>query len=178
MVYAFHGQDVDFSQIDLAFVFTDKVPDSPGFHTQLFQPGTSVPVCSPALHDTLDTAQLADAMIDAGLLHDSNVEGWTDWLRQSNHETSLTVKGPVFEDFTLLRAAALAGQGIALCPLALIGTDLASKRLVQLSDKAVNYNYNYYLMKRETSHPETATAREYFAAWVFDMLAQDAAALI
>lgn len=176
MIYALHGQDIDFSHIDLAFVFADKAPDSPGFHTQLFQPGSSVPVCSPALHDTLDTAQLTDAIIDAGLLHDSNVEGWIDWLSQSGHEPSLPVKGPVFEDFTLLRAAALAGQGIALCPLALIGTDLASKRLVQLSDLTVNDNYNYYLIKRDTHHPDTAeTAREYFAAWVFDTLAQDAA---
>jgi LysR family glycine cleavage system transcriptional activator len=175
MVYAFHGQDLDFTQIDLAFVFANKAPDSPGFQTQLFQPGTSVPVCSPALYDTLDTSQLATSMIDAGLLHDSNVEGWTDWLHQSNHEIDLPVKGSVFEDFTLLRAAALAGQGIALCPLALISTDLASKRLVQLSDEAVNYNYNYYLIKRETSHPDAVTAREYFAAWVFDMLAHDSA---
>ncbi|WP_430538096.1 hypothetical protein, partial [Bacillus cereus] len=43
-------------------------------------------------------------------------------------------EGPVFEDFNLLRAAALEGQGVALCPLAMIAGDLAAGRLVKLSD--------------------------------------------
>ncbi len=175
MVYAFHGQDIDFNQVDLAFVFTNSPPALPGHQARLFQPGTSVPVCSPALRDTLDLTAMTEAIVEAGLLHDGNTDGWIDWLGQAGLDPVPRVTGPVFEDFNLLRAAALAGQGIALCPLALIGTDLASNRLVQLSNIAVNQNFNYYLITRDTNNPETATAKEHFVAWVFDMLDTDAA---
>lgn len=41
--------------------------------------------------------------------------------------------GRLFEDFNLLRAAALCGQGIALCPEVMIHRDLASGHLIRLS---------------------------------------------
>lgn len=175
MVYAFHGQDIDFNQVDLAFVYVNSPPAMPGHQARLFQSGTSVPVCSPALRDTLDLENTTEAFVEAGLLHDGNVDGWTDWLGQAGLNPVPRVSGPVFEDFNLLRAAALAGQGIALCPLALIGTDLASNRLVQLSDIAVSQNFNYYLITRDTNDPETARAREQFVTWVYDRLDADAA---
>lgn len=52
--------------------------------------------------------------------------------------------GAVFEDFNLLRAAALAGQGVALCSLAMIRPDLAEGRLIQLSDISVLESLDYY----------------------------------
>jgi len=170
MVYAFHGQDIDYKQVDLAFVFTNNPPALPVHQVRLFQPGTSVPVCSPALRDTLNLTDLTKTIIGAGLLHDSDIDGWTEWLCRSGLDPVPRVTGPIFEDFNLLRAAALAGQGIALCPLALIKTDLASNLLVQLSNISVNQDYNYYLIKRETNNPDTASAREHFVTWVYDML--------
>lgn len=176
-VYAFHGQDIDFSQVDLAFVFANSLPDLPGHHARLFQPGTSVPVCSPALRDTLDQTVLTEAIIDAGLLHDADLDGWSEWLALAGLYPVPPVTGPVFEDFNLLRAAALAGQGVALCPRALIGTDLAFSRLVQLSDIAVNQNFNYYLIERDSNDPDTIAARQHFVTWVFDTLSHDDALL-
>ncbi len=178
MVYALHGQDIDFKQVDLAFVYTNSPPALPGLQARFFQPGTSVPVCSPALRDTLDLSAMPEAILKAGLLHDANANvdgGWIDWLGQAGLDPVPPVTGPVFEDVNLLRAAALAGQGVALCPLAMIGTDLVAKRLIQLSNIAVNRNFNYYLITRATNNPETATAMEHFVAWVFDMLDADAA---
>lgn len=175
MVYAFHGQDIDFNQVDLAFVFANSAPVLPGCNARLFQPGTSVPVCNPALYKTLDLTVLSETIVNAGMLHDSNLNGWTDWLEQTELDPMPQVTGPVFEDFNLMRAAALAGQGVALCPLALIGTDLASNRLIQLSDIEINRNYNYYLINRDMNNPDTISARECFTDWLFDILNQDAA---
>ncbi len=112
MVYALHGQDIDFNQVDLAFIFTHRPPELPGLQVQLFQSGTSVPVCSPALRDTLDQTAMTEAILKAGLLHDSNVDGWIDWLGQAGLDPVPPITGPLFEDFNLLRAAALAGQGV------------------------------------------------------------------
>lgn len=173
MVYAFHGYGVNFNEVDLAFVFASTPPSLADHEVLFFQPGTSVPVCSPTLYDTLDTAALSETIVQAGMLHDADLDGWTDWLSQTAHTPPPLVTGPVFDDFNLLRAAALAGQGVALCPLALIGNDIASGRLIQLSEIAINQSFNYYLVYRNTKNPASDMARENFVSWVFDMIEQE-----
>ena len=49
-------------------------------------------------------------------------------------------------DFNLLRAAALAGQGVALCPEAMIRPDLEAGHLVRLSTVSVMEDYGYHLL--------------------------------
>ncbi|OUS32189.1 hypothetical protein A9R01_11110, partial ['Osedax' symbiont bacterium Rs2_46_30_T18] len=75
---------------------------------------------------------------------------------------------PSFDDFNLLRSAALAGQGIALCPLAMIEDDLYSQRLVQLSDIPVNVSSGYYMLQKDAVQPGAATAAKLFRDWVFN----------
>ena len=169
VVYAFHGQDVDLSEVDLMFMFANNPPTIAGHKSQLFQSGASVPVCSPSLYDSLNLAELPNSIITAGLLHDANIEGWTEWFSKKAPQTPSSVTGPIFEDFNLLRAAVLAGQGVALCPLALIRADIASKRLVQLSEAAIKENYNYYLINRDKNNADNVAARTSFANWVFEM---------
>ena len=52
----------------------------------------------------------------------------------------------MFEDFNLLRAAALAGQGVALCPEAMIRPDLEAGHLVRLSTVSVMEDFGYHLL--------------------------------
>jgi len=170
VVYALHGQNIDFDQVDLAFVYADGPPTLPGHRTRLFQSGASVPVCSPALRDTMHSVVSKGAIVDAGLLHDTSTRGWSVWLAQAGLDPVPTVTGAIFEDFNLLRAAALAGQGVALCPLALIGADLATNRLVQLSNLVINQGFDYYLIQRDTNDLEVSRVRDHFVTWVFGML--------
>ena len=75
--------------------------------------------------------------------------------------------GPVFEDFNLLRAAALAGEGVALCPLSIIAGDLAAGHLVQLSDRTVRDEYAYYLeWKRPPIGSDPAETVSAFREWL------------
>ena len=74
--------------------------------------------------------------------------------------------GPVFEDFNLLRAAALAGQGVALCPLAIVREDIAAGRLVQLSETAIRGESAYYVLTRRGAAPGAAAA---FRDWLVAM---------
>ena len=173
VIYAIHGQEIDFNQVDLAFVFASNAPSLPEHTVQLFQPGTSVPVCSPRLYKTLNQDALAESILEAGLLHDANINGWTNWFNQTTLPPQLSITGPVFEDFNLLRAAALADQGVALCPQALISTDLISNRLKQVSDISVHQNFNYYLVNGNTNKSSHCAAKECFSNWVFDMLEED-----
>lgn len=166
VVYALHGQDIDFADVDLALVFSQDVPNIEGAHTFAFLPGTSAPVCSPALAAQMGSADGND-FIAAGLLHDSGIGGWQEWFDRAGFAAPLTLQGPVFEDFNLLRAATLAGQGIALSPAAIIAEDLLAGRLIQLSHVTVHDNYNYYLIVRPSTTAAGRAAIEAFCDWLF-----------
>ena len=74
--------------------------------------------------------------------------------------------GPIFQDFNLLRAAALAGQGIALCPRRLIADDLASGRLVQLFDIDIKHDYAYSIIGPGSGSARRSEALETFRHWL------------
>ncbi len=164
IVYAFHRQEIDFSDVDLAFIYAPESAVAEGHHqAELFFPGTSVPVSSP----TLATGPVEpDAMARMTLLHDTDGAEWRDWFRQAGVEGIDLPEGPAFQDFNLLRAAALAGQGVALCPYAMIRDDLLAGRLSQLSSVSANPASGYYLVRSSSSGRHDAAIRA-FRDWAF-----------
>src|SRR5690625_2497699 len=172
VIYALHGQAIDFSDVDLAFIFSkDGVPRANGIRVTSFLPGASTPVCSPSLAAEIGSAGAYD-FTRATLLHDSGVGGWQRWFARAQVPLPATFEGPLFEDFNLLRAAALAGQGIALCASAIIADDLRSERLVELSSVTVHEDCGYYLL----DHPARSSANgaaEAFRNWLFESRDQD-----
>jgi DNA-binding transcriptional LysR family regulator len=101
------------------------------------------------------------------LLHDSDRLGWQAWMRGAGLKNAGPGAGPIFEDFNLLRAAALAGQGLALCPASLISDDIASGRLVKLFDTTINNDLAYYLIEAEPpADLGRATALAIFKDWL------------
>ena len=167
IIYAIHGQEIDFREVDLAFTYAAAPPAPPGARTEPFLPGISVPVCNPAVAAELQATSLPDSLLRAGLLHDADTGGWTDWLERAGLRRDVPLEGPVFEDFNLLRAAALAGQGVALCPAAMIRDDLRTRRLVQLSEITTLDEYGYYLHLAETTDPMMDEAKATFRDWAF-----------
>lgn len=170
VVYAMHGREMDFRDVHLAFVFS-KGP--PGGEAEAFLPGVSVPVCSPALLGGSRVGQgmerqagyLPSEILALGLLHDTDLSGWGAWFRRAGVPMPLAPPGAaVFEDFNLLRAAALAGQGVALCPLAMIRPDLEAGRLVQLSEVSVLEEFGYHLVAGSLA--QTGQMRA-FQDWAF-----------
>ena len=91
-------------------------------------------------------------MLACGLLHDTDATGWRAWFDAAGASEVEVAAGPVFEDFNLLRAAALAGQGVALCPLAMIADDLRDGRLVQLSDTAIRAELRLLYRRGSAAH--------------------------
>ena len=73
--------------------------------------------------------------------------------------------GTTFEDFNLLRAAALSGQGVALCPKAMIQPDLDSGGLVQISHRFQNDGNNYYLLASTTAPSQVKRNAQVFRDW-------------
>lgn len=176
IVYAHHGEAIDFSEVDLGFVFSETTPQGDGFTARPFLPGDSVPVCSPSLLGSRSVADIApDDMLAMGLLHDADDRGWRDWLNKANAAAPAKLGGPIFEDFNLLRIAALSGQGIALCSRAMIQPDLDQRRLIQLSDIAVLEDFGYFLTVSSFGERQSAAAdaRRIFIAWLAEEQQQD-----
>lgn len=158
VVYAIHGQPIDFADVDLAVVFADSPPAG----SVPFLPGRAVPVCAPHL----GRPHTPEDMVAAGLLHDTDDRGWREWLDAAGAPEVAVAPGPVFEDFNLLRAAALAGQGVALCPRAIVADDLEQGRLVALSPIGIRAESGYHLVMSADPDPNGAAAVAAFATWL------------
>ncbi len=169
IIYAFHGQKIDFSEIDLAFVYAEDKPQRAGTRAHLFLPGISAPVCSPKVSHSLQGRSLLDNTTGLQFLHDSDTFGWEHWCQKAGAVSLPEASGITFEDFNLLRAAVLAGQGVALCPLAMLQEDLDSGHLIQLSDISVNESFNYYLVEHTDSDAITQSSRKAFTSWLFEV---------
>lgn len=166
IIYAMHGHDIDFQDVHLAFVFAKGMPALPGIGAEPFLPGDSVPVCSPALAARLGDADPVQAMASLGLLHDTDPSGWQEWFDRAGLGDA-PPPGPVFEDFNLLRAAALSGQGVALCPEAMIRQDLEAGHLIRLSRISVLEEYGYYLLWGPLAANSMQAQANAFRDWVF-----------
>lgn len=166
IVYAIHGQDINFQDVHLAFVFSRGAPPVPNVKGEFFLRGQSVPVCSPALLQTLGRKPETDAeILRLGLLHDGDASGWRNWLEGGDARMQATDFGPTFEDFNLLRAAALSGQGVALCPLAMVRSDLEAGSLVQISDRVMNHGFDYFLLSSNSANPQIMRQARVFHEW-------------
>ncbi|WP_323717242.1 LysR substrate-binding domain-containing protein [Paracoccus aminovorans] len=176
VVYAHHGHDIDFATTDLAFTFGDSCPTGEGISSRPFLSGRSVPVASPALVGSAPAEPTSRWLLKVGLLHDSDPTGWRTWLSRAGQAVPVRLPGAIFEDFNLLRAAALAGQGVALCSLAMIKPDLAEGRLVPLSDIFVLEDFDYYLTQSGMVPMDAARrrARQAFLSWIEAEQAADA----
>lgn len=168
VIYAHHGHAIDFARTDLAFTFSDAPPTGEGLTAERFLSGRSVPVASPALAELPDAPLTAEWLLKAGLLHDSDTSGWKTWFARVGQPVPDRLPGAMFEDFNLLRAAALAGQGVALCSLSMIQPDLAEGRLVQLSDIPVLEGFDYYLTQSALTPRDAPRlkARQAFLSWI------------
>ena len=172
LVYAMHGRDVDYRDVHLAFVFARGVPEGAGTgaRAEPFLSGASVPVCSPALLQGR-RAERPSEFLSLGLLHDTDTSGWAEWFRRAGVPLPMTAGvrtgAAVFEDFNLLRAAALAGQGVALCPLAMIRPDLEAGRLVQLSEVSVMEDWGYHLVTGRLVEGAQMRAAQAFRDWAY-----------
>ncbi|WP_287885987.1 MULTISPECIES: LysR family transcriptional regulator [Paracoccus] len=168
VIYAHHGHDIDFTTTDLAFTFSSSCPAGETISSRPFLSGRSVPVASPALVGSAPPKLSVEWLLGVGLLHDTDLSGWRTWLDRAGQPVPERMPGAIFEDFNLLRAAALAGQGVALCSLAMIRPDLAEGRLVQLSEVSVLEEFDYYLTQSNLTPRDAPRrkARQVFLSWI------------
>jgi len=122
-----------------------------------------VAVAAPAFrnrHGLTDAANIAQAP----LLHLETRPGyWAEWLRLQGHPTPNAPRGKVYDQFSMIIAAALAGLGAGLVPRYLIEDELTLGTLVPLSDMPLLTKNAYYLVTPAGAASPVAHA---FARWI------------
>lgn len=166
ILYAIHGQQIDFNEVDAAIIYSAGPLQMQGARATKLLQGSSAPVCSRSFLDLHGPLRGPADFAASALLHDTDQQGWARWFLKATGRGIGFSDGPVFEDFNLLRAATLAGQGISLCPLAIIHDDLLSDRLVQLSDITVLDESAYYLLESARPNQETRPEQTLFRQWL------------
>jgi DNA-binding transcriptional LysR family regulator len=175
VVYAFAGKTLDFDEIDIAVLWGPG--EWEGCRATKLLPGATAPICNPIFLEKEGPFDVPQAILGKPLLHDDDRLDWQNWMRHAGLKHAGPAPGPIFQDFNLLRAATLAGQGIALCPLSLIADDLSSGRLVQLFDTAIKQDYSYSIIEPATGAGRRSEVLEVFKRWLLDAAretAQDA----
>jgi LysR family transcriptional regulator, glycine cleavage system transcriptional activator len=164
LVYSLQGQALNFNDIDIAITWGPR-DEQPALVTRIF-PGDTVAVANPSLVARDGPFTTPKGLLTAPLLHDTDRIGWQRFMKKLGLRHPHAEHGPVFEDFNMLRAAALAGQGVALCPRSLINDDVVAGRLVLLYNSiTINENYGYWLVEPENQEGR-ATAVAAFKAWL------------
>jgi LysR family transcriptional regulator, glycine cleavage system transcriptional activator len=165
VVYAFAGQPLNFDDYDIAILWGVGEWDD-CVKTPLLD-GSTIAVCNPQFLGREGAVTVPQDLLGKTLLHDTDRQGWQNWMRAAGLKHAGPSPGPTFQDFNLLRAAALAGQGVALCPRSLIRDDLASGRLVQLFNEVeIQRDHAYYIIEPADAHHQQASAIARFKEWL------------
>ncbi len=152
----------------------------PGLAVTPLMPDSVIPVCSPYLFSRRGWVDSVDTLLSMPLLHDSAAEhddsgsDWKSWLAHvgAPADDPRVAVGPRFSQAHLAIEAALLGQGVALARTSLLGTDLASGRLITPLARSAPAAYRYFLACRPEIAERSKTAR--FCEW---LLAEAAGAL-
>jgi len=105
------------------------------------------PVCSPAYQASAHISSAKD-LPTAKLLR-SPRQRWKPWFLAAGLDAPEPDHGPIYDDAALLLSAAAADQGVALARTALAADDLASGRLIRLSDVEIEDDYGWFLVWSE-----------------------------
>lgn len=107
------------------------------------------PVAAPTLRERcgLDSVE---AIAQAPLLHQSSrPTAWADWFTANGLPTAGAYRGSRFDQFSMIAEAAVAGLGVALMPRFMIETELASDRLVPLTEQPLDAGKAYWFVYPE-----------------------------
>jgi len=174
---------VNLSARSLPFSFQDCAYDAAIYFGDQFWPGTRggvifreggmVPVCSPAFRAAHALADADDFARCRHLHLSTRPHAWRDWYAVQGWDFSVAAaRGPRYELFTMMTAAAAAGLGIGLAPRLLIERELETGQLVIPVERGLDVSQGYYFAYPE-GRPHVP-ALDAFRDWVL-ALSPDAA---
>jgi len=161
------------------FAFAEEAFDAAIHHGQPVWPGavlhhlmdeTLWPVASPKY---AGSALLRPGDLrKATLLHQATRLGaWAEWHERAGLPTKDAYRGPVYDQFGMVAAAAAAGLGVGLLPEFMVEEQLRTRDLVALFDLPLSTASAYYVAVPEGAHKRVA---DEFAAWAVRRSGSDA----
>lgn len=149
------------SDVDIQITWFDGIPAGNSEKILLFK-GDTQPVASPLYLNTISAITHPRDLLRLDLLHDEVSGSWRDWFQSQALNPGNLNRGMFYQDFNLLSSAAIAGQGIALCPPRLIEMELSNGTLEVVFDSRANLTRGYWLF----SHPDPRPAVRNFIDWL------------
>ncbi len=176
VIYAFHGRTNSSHDFDVAINWGPDLKK--GKNAVAFLPGATVAVANPALIARMPSLTTSHILQEYPLLHDLDRSGWVKYLAEVGLGNSAANSGPIFEDFNLLRAAALAGHGLALCPRSLIADDVLAGRLtIIFPEHVILQEYWYWLVEQDNPHRHNQTSINAFKTWLMHVATKETSLL-
>ena len=155
----------DESDFDAAIYYGDRLwPDTQG--SLIVQESFCVPVCSPAYaaaHRLEDEhAWLACSHLTVG----TRPNAWRDWYEARGwHYTLHASRGPRYELFSMVTAAAVAGLGVGLVPRLLVKDALAAGQVVAAHSQVLPDTHGYWFVHPQ--HRPSPDALLAFRDWLY-----------
>jgi DNA-binding transcriptional LysR family regulator len=123
-----------------------------------------VPVCSPELITPRKQISPAEVAALPLLQQSTRPGGWRRWFDAQGIAAERDQRGPRYELFSMLAAAAMHGLGIALIPRALIEPELARRELVVACDLPLRGERAYFLVT--PAMPQERPVLRHFRDWL------------
>jgi len=147
--FSARSEPFDFAQEPMDAAIHFGAPHWAGAVCEYLMHEEVLPVCSPhyrAQQQLHTPADLAGAVL---LQQNTRPTQWTEWFERLGAPTPQALRGPRYEQFSMIAQAAVSGLGAALLPRFLIEGELASGALVALSTDVLTSSEAYYLVYPE-----------------------------
>lgn len=122
-------------------------------------------VCSPKFLEEYGPFDDPADILRSEVIHDENKDGWTEWFKLAGVTVEGDLPGHTYADFNLLVISAIAGHGVALCPIDAFREEINRGDLVTLFDVASNTDKFYNICKRKDSSKDVMS----FVDWFIDV---------
>lgn len=151
----------DETEFDAAIYFGD--PGWPGTEAHFLMHEHPIPVCSPGLNGAESRMHPQDIAHLPLLQQSTRPDAWRQWFISAGVTAEADMAGNRLELFSMLAQAAIEGLGVALIPPFLIQQEIATGRLIALSNHSCPTDKAYHLIvpERKTSLPVLVAFRDW-----------------
>jgi LysR family glycine cleavage system transcriptional activator len=165
-VYLHADMDVvDFAEADVDLAIRFGRGGYKGLASERLMSESIVPVCAPNLLKGNAAIKAPQDLLAQTLIHDDSdkdgVVTWPMWLKAAGVEGDAGLRGPRFNQSSLVIEAAVAGKGVALARYALALADLEAARLVIPFGQQTPTDFSYWVV-----YPEAKAALPEVAAFI------------
>lgn len=148
--FAARSEPFDFAQEPFDAAIHFGAPHWAGAACEYLMHEAVVPVCSPAFAERHAVRSPEDLAAVVLLQQSTRPMQWAEWFEQVGVAGAPALRGPRFEQFSMIAQAAVSGLGAALLPSFLVEAEIAAGTLTVLFPQALTSADAYYLVYAES----------------------------